>query len=385
METITNMTVSASNEAKRVIPSAAVERNALSVISSYGYSPSNLAAFTELAGDNARAYIGSALMAVRFTPALWDCEPDSIFQSALRAASVKLSCDPSLGHAYLVPFKDRKSGGKNAQLIIGYKGLYQIALRSGLYEIVNVSTLYEGQIVEEDYVTGEYRVTGYTAKGRSASTRIGQMAYFKMRDGFAKALYMTKSEIHDHARRYSKGYDRADGVWKTNPEAMEKKTVLRLLLSRWGFLDPMASRVLGNEDIDRLDGEHIPVGSMTSAELAMIEGQETPDDAVIVQDAIPAGWDNETIDDYLMRVSDRPEIKMSLDEARNTKNSHDQLYGDQPIETLAEWLPRIGAAIAKAKSDDERFNLELRRNAILTIFEHERTARGLYFKMEDYF
>ena len=73
------------------------------------------------------------------SPALLTCTPESIFSAALRAASVKLSCDPSLGHAYLVPFK--RNGVAQAELIIGYKGLYQIALRSNTYKTVNISVI----------------------------------------------------------------------------------------------------------------------------------------------------------------------------------------------------------------------------------------------------
>ena len=143
----------------------------------------------------------SAASAAAASSNLVDCDPESIFSSALRAASVRLSCDPSLGHAYLVPFRDNKAGTKKAQLIIGYKGLYQLALRSRQYELINVSTIYEGQEVVEDCLTGEVRVLG-RARIRSAATRIGQLAFFRMVDGYSKALYMTKEEIHDHARRY---------------------------------------------------------------------------------------------------------------------------------------------------------------------------------------
>ena len=89
-----------------------------------------------------------------------------------------------------------------------------------------------------------------------------------MIDGYSKALYMTKEEIHDHARRYSRGYEKRDGVWQTNAEAMEKKTVLRLLLTRWGYLDPAAARLI---ESDEAPEEGQPVGSMTAAELAEID------------------------------------------------------------------------------------------------------------------
>ena len=79
-----------------------------------------------------------------------------------------------------------------------------------------------------DYVTGDIKVTGRPMK----LIQIGILGYFQLIDEYSKGIYMTIKEIHDHAKKYSRGYEKKDGVWKTNPEAMEKKTVLRLLLTR---------------------------------------------------------------------------------------------------------------------------------------------------------
>lgn len=368
------------------------ERRNLAAINSFGRSPSNLAAFADLVGEDARAFIGSALTAVRFSPNLVDCDPESIFSSALRAASVRLSCDPSLGHAYLVPFRDNKAGTKKAQLIIGYKGIYQLALRSRQYELINVSTIYEGQEVVEDCLTGEVRVLG-RARIRSAATRIGQLAFFRMVDGYSKALYMTKEEIHDHARRYSRGYEKRDGVWQTNAEAMEKKTVLRLLLIRWGYLDPAAARLI---ESDEAPEEGQPVGSMTAAELAEIDV-----DVIDVKEAdcetaktepqekkdakMTQGWGIEEENAYLAGFYTRAELKMTIEEARAVKAGDEVPYGEKPIEALAEYLPNLDKAIRSATDEETAFALEVRRSAILTIFAHERDERGLWLKSSQFF
>ena len=76
---------------------------------------------------NAAPYITSVLLAVANSDKLQECSYQSIYTSALRAATLRLSCDQSTGQAYLVPY------GKNATLIVGYKGLYDLAIRTGRY------------------------------------------------------------------------------------------------------------------------------------------------------------------------------------------------------------------------------------------------------------
>lgn len=62
------------------------------------------------------------------------------------------------------------------------------------------------------------------------------MAYFILLNGFRKAEFMSNEEIEAHAKRYSKSYKSGYGVWKDNFDAMAKKTVLKLLLSRYAPL-----------------------------------------------------------------------------------------------------------------------------------------------------
>lgn len=218
----------------------------------YMRSPQMIERFAEVVGkNNAGAYISSALLAVANNDRLQKCRPDSIAVSALRAATLRLSCDPGIGEAYLVPFKDR------ATLVIGYKGLRSMAIRTGKYRFLNVATIFEGQEVIEDQLTGAIRI-----EGKPKSERVlGRVAYFQLTNGFEKSLYMTTEEIHQHAKRYSKSYNFNDSVWqaykvgeKDNP--MEMKTPLRLLIQRWGYLDAQ-DRVNAGLNREEDDGEVI--------------------------------------------------------------------------------------------------------------------------------
>lgn len=204
-----------------------------------------------LGGKSSGAYIASVIVAVKENEALMNCHPESIYTSALRAATLRLSVDPATGQAYLVPFSGR------ATLIVGYKGLYDMAIRTGKYRYINVGPIYEGQTVEENPITGFHSISGSpTAEAKMNKKIIGWIGAFEMNPargqttGFGKTFYMTVEEIHDHAKEYSKGYDNPKGVWKKETRKMERKTVLRLLLRRWGYLDPSDVTVL-----EQIEGE----------------------------------------------------------------------------------------------------------------------------------
>lgn len=110
-------------------------------------------------------------------------------------------------------------------------------MRSGLYATLNSGAVYEGQIKEIDFITGEI------VRGEKISEKIvGYVAYMELLNGFRKSLYMTVEEIQAHAQKYSQSYaydlksGKRSSVWSTNFDAMAKKTVLKKLLSSFGIM-----------------------------------------------------------------------------------------------------------------------------------------------------
>jgi recombination protein RecT len=229
--------------ATNIVP-VANEEKALTRITNYLESAVIKARFAQIMGERgASNYIASVLIAVADSYSLQKCSPASIYTNALRAATLRLSVDPGVGQAYLVPF------GNRATLIIGYKGLHDMAVRTNRYRYINVSCIYEGQEVIEDQITGFHKLAG----GRTGNKIIGWIGAFEMLPKFgsyAKTMYMTVEEIHEHGKRYSKSYGKSDSPWQTEPDKMERKTVLRLLLRRWGYIDPADVQLL-----DELDSE----------------------------------------------------------------------------------------------------------------------------------
>ena len=154
-------------------------------IKAYGQSPEVTNSFVQLLGKSAPHYIQSALIAVQTNETLMECTPRSIFRSALRAATLGLSCDPSLGHAYIVPYKNKDTGEKEAQFQPGWHGVQHMALRTGKYEYINVSPVYEGEQVTEDRITGELKIEGSPSGSKNT---IGLIASFKLLSGYKKSI-----------------------------------------------------------------------------------------------------------------------------------------------------------------------------------------------------
>ncbi len=241
--------------------------NAIQKVSNYMRSDVVKARFAEVVGSqNAGAYISSVLLAVANSKDLQKCSTESIYISAMRAATLRLSVDPSTGQAYLVPFKDK------ATLIVGYKGLYDMAVRTGLYHYINVSLIYEGQTVTPHPISGLVTIGGLGGTKKSDRV-IGYLGAFEMRDGFAHTLYMTVEECHEHAKKYSKSYSFSSSGWQTDPAAMERKTVLRLLLRKWGYLDPADVQALESIEAEpeTIDVEAVMTETAESTEKSNLE------------------------------------------------------------------------------------------------------------------
>lgn len=175
---------------------------------------------------------------------LQNCEPKLVVMEALKAAVLKLPIIKSLGFAYIIPYK--KNNALVPQFQIGYKGLIQLAMRTAQYRIINADMVYEGEYKSKNKLTGEFDLNGEA----TSETIVGYFAHFEMLNGFSKTLYMTKEKVTAHAVKYSKSYNTAGTPWKTEFDAMAIKTVVRNLLSHWGFLSVEMMQSMNDDDID---------------------------------------------------------------------------------------------------------------------------------------
>lgn len=216
--------------------------------------------FNDVLDKGAGAFVTSLLSLVKQTPALAECDPKTTIAAAMTAATLKLPINPNLGFAYIIPYKNKT--GAEATFQIGYKGIIQLAMRTGQYKTINASVVHEGEIESVDFITGEI-VRGK----RTSDTVIGYISYFKLVNGFEKMLYMSREEVEAHAAKYSqsygadKRYGNSRSLWTTNFDVMALKTVLKQLISKYGIMsidmqggDAMAKAINSDQAVIREDG-----------------------------------------------------------------------------------------------------------------------------------
>lgn len=201
--------------------------------------------FNAVLGKKSAAFMSALLSIYNSNTQLQICEPRSILGAAGLAATLDLSITPSLGQAYIVPFKGK------ATFQVGVRGLVQLAHRTGRY-----TALHAGRVCEGEF-KGFNPLTGEPERGEKISdTVVGYVAYMRLVNGFEKYLYMTLGEIEAHAEKYSQSYayDKRAGKklspWSTNFDAMASKTVLKKLLNAWGVLSTeMAEAIQGDQSV----------------------------------------------------------------------------------------------------------------------------------------
>lgn len=221
-------------------------KNGLEKVKAYAEMEEVQKRFVNLLGNrDGRAYVESVVIAVANNEKLQLCTPKSIMISAMRAASLKLSVDPIMKQAHLVPM------GDTATLIVDYHGLVQLSVNTNYYEIApNVFEVYEGEDVKVERFSGKITIEGERINDKI----IGWCGYFKAKNGSERYLYMTNEECDAHGAKYSRGFNYKDkkgeftSMWKKEPDAMRRKTVLRLLVSRWGNFSPQVQSVILQEE-----------------------------------------------------------------------------------------------------------------------------------------
>lgn len=243
---------------------------AIQKIETHLFSQNVLAKFVGVLDKSAIPYMRSVMIAVEADPQLQKCTPDSISISALRAASLQLSCDTAAKQAYLLPYWNNKKQCYEAQFHPHYLGLYALAVRTNKYRVIEVTPFPGEYHMELDLSTGTQMILNGENKPAVYAPKVDEKdagawyGYLRTRYSFEKKIWMTKQEIHEHAKKFNpKGYNAAGSLWK-NPNqvaTMEKKTVLRELLNwadKSGYGDNSLREALSAAD-DVIDVESTDV------------------------------------------------------------------------------------------------------------------------------
>lgn len=202
--------------------------------------------FRNILAENAGAFMASIIELYQSDGALQKCDPNRVVLEALKAATLKLPINKQLGFAYIIPYNNVPT------FQLGFRGLIQLAQRSGQYRYINADVVCEGESVNYNRITGMLEISG-TAK---SETPVGYFAYFQLLNGFEKCVYWTREKVEAHAKRYSKAWSKADSPWHTNFDAMALKTVLKTIISKYGVMSVEFANAIANDSVDdRVEAE----------------------------------------------------------------------------------------------------------------------------------
>ena len=173
-----------------------------------------------------------ALTACQKTPELLECDLTSICGAVVQASSLGLELDGVLGHAYLVPFNNRRANKKECQLIVGYRGLIDLAHRSGRVSHFSSHVVYEGDYFDFQYGT-EPRCEHRPAM-RDRGEPIAVYAAVKLTNGGSDFEVIPWERILEKQQQYAKKGRGGElyGTWVDNLEEMARKTPIRALAKR---------------------------------------------------------------------------------------------------------------------------------------------------------
>ena len=167
-----------------------------------------------------------ALSAINNTPALAECTPMSFIAAMMNAAQLGLEPNTPLGQAYMIPYKNK--GVLECQFQLGYKGMIDLAYRTGQVQMI------QAQIVREyDYFEYQY---GFEPKliHRPGESDRGEITFiyglFRLTNGGYGFEVSNKADMDAFAEKYSKSFGSKYSPWTENYEDMAKKTVIKRAL-----------------------------------------------------------------------------------------------------------------------------------------------------------
>lgn len=192
-------------------------------------------------------FLRVALTAVQKTPELLDCYQPTFLGALVEAAQLGLEPNTTLGHAYLIPFRNRKAGRLDCQLIPGYKGLIRLAYQSG-----QVAS-FRGYVVRAkdkfDYGYGlSPHLTHIPYRGQDAGEMVAAYCVAKLKDSDEPEFrVLERWEAEAIRDRFSKAAN--FGPWKDNFDEMALKSVARRLC-KWLPADTEKSHLARAIDLD---------------------------------------------------------------------------------------------------------------------------------------
>ena len=230
--------------------------------------------------EKVNSFITSLTSLAGSSESLKNCDRNSLLACALKATSMGLPFDSNLGFTWAVPY------GNVATFQIGAKGYIQLALRTGQYRYIGSRDVREGEFLGRNFV-GDPEISWLPDNERKDLKIIGYMAGIELINGFRKVIFWTVNDVEAHAQRYSQSYrkykksgDKNDAIWALQFDKMAEKTLLKLLISKYGIMSTDMQQAVvsdqskinidldtGEENIEYVDNPAVlENGSLTSGE-----------------------------------------------------------------------------------------------------------------------
>lgn len=222
------------------------------------------------------------LSALSTNAKLQETTPQSFLGAMMTAAQLGLEPNTPLGQAYLIPFRNK--GVLECQFQLGYKGLIDLAYRSGQISVIQAHTVCEND--EFEYELGlDPKLKHVPCKGADKGNPIYFYAVFKTKDGGYGFEVMSTEDIREHAKKYSQSYSSSYSPWTTNFEEMAKKTVLKKALKYAPLKSDFVKQLTSDETVKtEIDEDMFSVPSV----VIETEGVEIePETGEVIQEKIP--------------------------------------------------------------------------------------------------
>lgn len=275
-------------ENKPTVPQKGTESNAplkqkdrVDILKNMMNAESIQSQFKNALQNNSGPFVASVIDLYNSDTKLQLCEPKQVVMEALKAAVLKLPINKALGYAFIIPYdlsvmiEGRWQKVLTPAFQLGYKGIIQLAMRTGQYKHLNADVVYEGELGKKDKLTGTIDFSGEKVSDKI----IGYFCHFELLNGFSKTLYMSVDDMARHAKKYVpslQGYEKSNGNepakekypveylaslanadengkvgWLGNFTGQALKTTIRLLLGKFGYLSiEMQQAFVEDKDYD---------------------------------------------------------------------------------------------------------------------------------------
>lgn len=329
---------------KQAQPAPIVKAEPTEALSVYLRKPEVIEKFALVLGNDAEAlrYVQSVILAVETSDpgeySLRNCTKNSILRCALKAATQRVTVNAEDRQAFMVPSRNNKIKDANGNGVIEarfqfhYQEIYNRAMRTNRYSVINVSPVFEGSEVFEDIYTGLHQVqlpNGLmTAGGEQVSrlrrvsdrkgNRIGWLGYYRTTRGQEKTIYLSMEEIERRAH-FNKAHAYSFG-WKDHRETMEMKTTLLALLRLADTKAPGMEELRDAlSEIDQTEAEAAPTTESEQPEpegepITDAEAQDIPatEPAEVTAEEVAYAESCETLDFKGMKYGKKTDAELAI-------------------------------------------------------------------------